>query len=44
MGYPGTPPSEPVEMQAQAALQLYARNGGFGPNAWNNSAHCGKGG
>jgi hypothetical protein len=34
----------PVYIQAQAALVLWKENEGFGPEAWHNSANCGKDG
>lgn len=40
-GHPGD--YSPV-VQEKIALEIYAANGGFGPVAWNNTAHCGKGG
>jgi muramidase (phage lysozyme) len=40
----GHPGDYAPAIQEKVALEIYAANGGFGPVAWNNTAHCGKGG
>lgn len=43
-GMSGVPGDYSAEVQAGVALRLFAANGGFGSNCWNNSAGCGKSG
>lgn len=42
LGMRGVPGDYPPVTQARVALKIYHDNGGFGPGAWNNTAHCGK--
>ncbi|HET9173803.1 MAG TPA: hypothetical protein VFN56_00810 [Candidatus Saccharimonadales bacterium] len=43
-GMSGVPGEYSPATQAAIALKIYAANGGFGPGAWNNTAHCSKNG
>lgn len=43
-GMSGVPGDYSPQTQASVALRIYQDNGGFGPSAWNNTAHCGKDG
>ncbi|MGH7239450.1 MAG: hypothetical protein ACREHG_05205, partial [Candidatus Saccharimonadales bacterium] len=43
-GMSGVPGDYSPQIQASVALRIYHDNGGFGPSAWNNTAHCGKDG
>jgi hypothetical protein len=43
-GQSGVPGDATPKRQGKIALEIYDDNHGFGPNAWNNAAGCGKDG